>query len=591
MSWIQNLDHFGQGFVGFTRGDIPVGLCWRGLTGACRCACAALNWRAECGCSRQIHWLRFATTPQAARVFTAPTVLPDDPTALQLILHAALAEIERLRLLIAGLQRNRFGRRSERLDDAAFQQEVENLEQSLAEQVARLDAASSAAAISTPEPKPRPPRTEPAKRNRGALPAHLPRIEVVIDVDDKACPCCGGMLHVIGEDRAEMLDYVPAQLRVRVIRRPRYGCRACEEAVVQAPAPERPIDGGMATEALMAHVLVNKYADHLPLYRQAQIFARQGVTLDRSTLCTWVGRSCWWLAPLHELVLSTVLASPKVFADDTTLPVLDPGRGRTKTGRLWCYAVDNRPWRGPGHPAAAYVYSEDRKGEHPATHLKGFRGLLQVDGYAGFGRLVADMGNVSQLAFCWAHTRRKFYDIYAATQSPLAEEALRQIAALYEIETEIRGRPAEERRRVRQQRSRPLVETMQAWLADTLGRISGRSALAQAIRYALNHWSGLILFLEDGRLELDTNIVERAMRPVALGRKNALFAGSNSGGKHWAIIATLIQSAKLNDVDPLAWLTDVLERIVSGRTKRHELDTLLPWNWKAAQATETRDTT
>jgi hypothetical protein len=208
------------------------------------------------------------------------------------------------------------------------------------------------------------------------------------------------------------------------------------------------------------------------------------------------------LAPLHELVLSTVLTSPKVFADDTTLPVLDPGRGRTKTGRLWCYAVDNRPWRGPGHPAAAYVYSEDRKGEHPATHLKGFRGLLQVDGYAGFGRLVADMGNVSQLAFCWAHARRKFYDIYAATQSSLAGEALRQIAALYEIETEIRGQPADERRRVRQQRSRPLVETMQAWLADTLGRISGRSALAQAIRYALNHWSGLILFLDDGRLEL-----------------------------------------------------------------------------------------
>jgi transposase len=524
-------------------------------------------------------------------VFTAPTVLPDDPATLQLILHAALAEIERLRLLIAGLQRNRFGRRSERLDDAAFQQGVENLEQSLAEQVARLDAASSAVAISTPEPTPRPPRTEPAKRNRGALPAHLPRIEVVIDVDDKACPCCGGMLHVIGEDRAEMLDYVPAQLRVRLIRRPRYGCRACEEAVVQAPAPERPIDGGMATEALLAHVLVNKYADHLPLYRQAQIFARQGVTLDRSTLCTWVGRACWWLAPLHELVLSTVLASPKVFADDTTLPVLDPGRGRTKTGRLWCYAVDNRPWRGPGHPAAAYVYSEDRKGEHPATHLKGFRGLLQVDGYAGFGRLVADMGSVSQLAFCWAHTRRKFYDIYAATQSPLAGEALRQIAAIYEIETAIRGQPAEERRRVRQQRSRPLVETMQVWLADTLGRISGRSALAQAIRYALNHWSGLILFLDDGRLELDTNTVERAMRPVALGRKNALFAGSDSGGKHWAIIATLIQSAKLNDVDPLAWLTDVLERIVSGRTKRHELDMLLPWNWKAAKAAGTHDTT
>jgi len=521
-------------------------------------------------------------------VFIAPTALPEDPATLQQVLRAALAEIERLRLLIAGLQRNRFGRRSERLGEEAFQQGVEDLEQSLAEQAARLDAVQTAADTPAREP---PRRTEPAQRNRGALPAHLPRVELVVDVEDKACPCCGGALHVIAEDRAEMLDYVPAQLRVRVIRRPRYGCRACEEAVVQAAAPERPIDGGMATEALLAHVLVNKYSDHLPLYRQAQIFARQGVTLGRSTLCNWVGRACWWLAPLHELVLSTVLASPRVFADDTTLPVLDPGRGKTKTGRLWCYAVDNRPWCGPGHPAAAYMYSEDRKGEHPTSHLKGFRGLLQVDGNAGFGRLVAaDAKNAPQLAFCWAHVRRKFYDLHVATQSPIAEEALRRIATLYEIEADIRTTSADNRRSVRQLRSRPLVEAMRTWLTERLARISGRSTLAQAIRYALNHWDGLILFLDDGRLELDTNTVERAMRPVALGRKNALFAGADSGGRHWAIIATLIQSAKLNDVDPLAWLTDVLERIVSGRTKRHELDTLMPWNWKAAKVVETRDT-
>ena len=521
-------------------------------------------------------------------MFIAPTALPEDPATLQQVLRAALAEIERLRLLIAGLQRNRFGRRSERLGEEAFQQGVEDLEQSLAEQAARLDAVQTAADTPAREP---PRRTEPAQRNRGALPAHLPRVELVVDVEDKACPCCGGALHVIAEDRAEMLDYVPAQLRVRVIRRPRYGCRACEEAVVQAAAPERPIDGGMATEALLAHVLVNKYSDHLPLYRQAQIFARQGVTLGRSTLCNWVGRACWWLAPLHELVLSTVLASPRVFADDTTLPVLDPGRGKTKTGRLWCYAVDNRPWCGPGHPAAAYMYSEDRKGEHPTSHLKGFRGLLQVDGYAGFGRLVAaDAKNAPQLAFCWAHVRRKFYDLHVATQSPIAEEALRRIATLYEIEADIRTTSADNRRSVRQLRSRPLVEAMRTWLTERLARISGRSTLAQAIRYALNHWDGLILFLDDGRLELDTNTVERAMRPVALGRKNALFAGADSGGRHWAIIATLIQSAKLNDVDPLAWLTDVLERIVSGRTKRHELDTLMPWNWKAAKVVETRDT-
>lgn len=520
-------------------------------------------------------------------MFTAPTTLPDDPAALQQMLLAALAEIERQRLIIAALQRNRFGRRSEKLDDAAIEHSIEDLEQSVAEQAAALDAAAARASAPKPGTAPRPPRSEPAKRNRGALPAELPRIEQVIDVADKTCPCCGGTLHRIGEDRAEMLDYVPAHVRVRVIRRPRYGCRACEEAVVQAPAPARPIDGGMATEALLAQVLVNKFSDHLPLYRQAQIFARQGVTLDRSTLCNWVGRACWWLAPLHELVLSTVLASPKVFADDTTLPVLDPGRGRTKTGRLWCYAVDNRPWRGPGHPAAAYVYSEDRKGEHPQTHLRGFNGLVQVDGYAGFGGLLrGEADDAPQLAFCWAHVRRKFYDVHVATKSPLAAEALRRIAELYAVEDEIRGRSAEHRRVERQQHSRPLVETLRGWLAEQLQRISGRATLAQAIRYALNHWGGLILYLDDGRLEMDTNTVERAMRPVALGRKNALFAGADSGGRHWATVATLIQTAKLNHVDPLAWLTDVLERIVTGATKNNQLHTLLPWNWKAAKPAE-----
>jgi hypothetical protein len=264
---------------------------------------------------------------------------------------------------------------------------------------------------------------------------------------------------------------------------------------------------------------------------------------------------------------------------------------RRGTGRLWCYAVDNRPWCGPGHPAAAYVYSEDRKGEHPQRHLRGFAGLLQVDGYAGFGRLVGtDENDAPQLAFCWAHVRRKFYDIHVATQSPLADEALRRIAELYEIEASIRATPADNRRSVRQMHSRPLVEAMRTWLTEQLGRISGRSTLAQAIRYALNHWDGLVLYLDDGRLELDTNTVERAMRPVALGRKSALFAGSDSGARHWAIVATLIQSAKLNNVDPLAWLTDVLERIVSGRTRRHEPDTLLPWNWKADRTVETPDT-
>jgi transposase len=296
----------------------------------------------------------------------------------------------------------------------------------------------------------RPPRPEPANRNRGALSAALPRVEQVIDIETRTCPCCGGTLHLIGDNRTEMLDYVPAHWRVRVTRRPRYACRTCGQAIVQAPAPERPIDRGMATEALLAQVLV-KYSDHLPLYRQVQTFARQGITLDRSTLCNWVGRACWWLAPLHELVPRTVLASPMVFADDTTLPLLDPGRGRTKTGRLWCYATDNRPWCGPGHPAAAHVYSENRNGEHPQTHLRGFRGLLQVDGYAGFGGLLTGEDDGTQLAFCWAHVRRKFYDIHVANHSPLAEEMLRRIGELYAIEADIRRTPAENRRWQRQQ--------------------------------------------------------------------------------------------------------------------------------------------
>src|SRR5947209_16085523 len=464
--------------------------------------------------------------------------------------EAAQAEIEKLRLLIRQLQRNRFGRRSEKLDPDQLQLGLEDLEQAAAAAEAAQEAASRSSGT------PRVPRVR--RRNLGALPAHLPRIEVLVDVEDKSCPCCGGALHAIGESREEMLDIVPAQLRVRVIRRPRYACRACEEAVVQAPAPERPITGGMATEALLAHVLVAKYADFLPLYRQAGIFARQGIDLDRSTLCDWVGRACWWLEPLWRLLRRHVMSSTRIFADDTTLPVLDPGRGRTKTGRLWGYAIDDRPWGGTTPPAVVYLYAEDRRGERPAAHLAEFRGVLQVDGYGGFKSLLEGRppGEI-RLAFCWAHCRRRFYEIHQATGSPLAEEALRRIGELYKIETEIRGRPAEARRAVRQERSKPLVEALHAWLTVTLGRVSGKSGLAEAIRYALRHWQGLVLFLDDGRLELDTNTVERAIRPVALGRKNHLFAGSDGGACHWAIVASLVATAKLNGVEPQAWLTDV----------------------------------
>ncbi len=521
-------------------------------------------------------------------------ILPDDPAVLQQMLRdvvaagqqqqAALqgtvqereAECDKLRLLIQRLLRHQFGRRSEQLDFDQLQLGLEDLEQTIAEGEAAQDAAKTDEAARQQRRAVRP------RRNHGALPAHLPRHEVVIDVDDKACPCCSGALHLIGEDRSEQLDIVPAQLRVLVTRRPRYGCRACEGAVVQAPAPDRPIDGGMATEALVAHIVVAKFCDHLPLYRQAGMLARQGVTLDRSTLANWVGRACWWLTPLYDLVLSTVLSSPKLFADDTTLPVLDPGRGRTKTGRLWCYAVDDRPWCGPAHPAAAYVYSEDRRGERPAGHLAGFRGVLQVDGYAGFKRLAGDRTDGSvRLAFCWAHMRRPFYEFFTSTQSPLAAEVLARIRELYAIEAEIRGHPAEHRVRVRHDRSQPIVDALHVWLHDHLGRVSAASDLAKAIRYAIRHWGGLVVFLDDGRVEMDTNVVERAIRPNTLTRKNALFAGSDGGARSWAIAMTLIQTAKLNGVEPMAWLTDVLERVVSGRTKAHELHSLLPWNWRA----------
>jgi len=519
--------------------------------------------------------------------------LPNDPSVLQSMLRDVVAaaerqqavlqgavqereaENEKLRLLIQRLLRHQFGRRSEQLDPDQLQLGLEDLEQTVAEGEAAQDAAQS-------EEQRERRRAGRPRRNHGALPAHLPRYEVVVDVEDKACPCCSGALHLIGEDRAEQLDILPARLRVRVTRRPRYGCRACEGAVVQAPAPDRLLDGGMATEALVAHIVVAKFCDHVPLYRQAGMLARQGVTLDRSTLANWVGRACWWLTPLHDLVVGTVLSSSKLFADDTTLPVLDPGRGRTKTGRLWCYAVDDRPWCGPTHPAAAYVYAEDRRGERPAGHLAGFRGVLQVDGYAGFKRLAGDRADGSvRLAFCWAHMRRPFYEFFTSTQSPLAATVLARIRELYAIEAEIRGHPAEHRKQVRHDRSRPIVDALHVWLHDHLGRVSATSELAKAIRYAIRHWEGLVVFLDDGRVEMDTNVVERAIRPNGLTRKNALFAGSDGGARSWAIAMTLIQTAKLNGVEPAAWLTDVLERVVSGRTKAHELHSLLPWNWRA----------
>jgi transposase len=509
--------------------------------------------------------------------------LPTDPNALRALLiaerahHAVeLARVEnerdRLRAIIRELQRHRFGRRSERLDPDQLALALEEVEQAVAAIEAEADRAAT------------PGRARARRKvNRGALPAHLPRVETVVDIADPTCPCCAGKMHRIGEDVAERLDVVPAQFRVLVVRRPKYACRSCTGTVVQAPAPPRLIEGGLPTEALLAHVIVAKYADHLPLYRQAQIYARQGIDLDRSTLADWVGRGAWWLRPLHARLLDELRAAPKLFADETTAPVLDPGRGRTKTGQLWAYARDDRPWSGPAPPAVAYVYAPDRKAERPAAHLQGFRGILQVDGYAGY-RALAEAGQV-ELAFCWSHVRRRFYEIAAAGPAPIAAEALARIAELYAVEAEIRGRSADARRAARQEKTRPLVASLKTWMEVQLATVSQKSPIAEAIRYALTRWSGLARFLDDGRIEIDSNLVERTIRPLALNRKNALFAGSDGGGEHWAILASLIETCKLNAVDPQAYLADVFARLVAGHSI-NQLDQLLPWCWAAAHQTQ-----
>jgi transposase len=502
--------------------------------------------------------------------------LPDDVDTLQRIVRTlaaecatlteAEAEIERLRLIIQKLQRSQFGRRAERLDDDQLLFGFEDLNAD----IARVEATLPLTRV----------KTSRLRADRPSLPAHLPREDIRLDLDHRACPCCGGALHAIGETVSEMLDHVPARLRVIRICRPRYGCRACG-SIHQAPAPERPIAKGLASPGLLAHVLVAKYCDHLPLYRQSQIFARHGVEIDRSTLANWVGGACWWLEPLQARLAAHVFGSTKLFADDTPIPVLDPGRGRTKTGRLWVYARDDRPWSGPEPPAAVYFYSPDRKAERPAVHLQDFRGVLQVDGYAGFERLT--MPGDIVLAACWAHARRKFYEVHQATDSPIAAEALRRIAELYAIETTIRGRTSIDRKGARQAKSLSLVNAMKVWLEMQLGRVPPAGPLAEAIRYALARWPALTRFLDDGRIELDNNPVERAIRPVALGRKNHLFAGSDGGGVRWATVCSLIATAKLNNVEPFAWLRDILQRMTDGHPASR-LDELLPWNWQPITA-------
>ena len=507
--------------------------------------------------------------------------------------NAALAEAKeeraRLEQVIRQLQRAQFGRKSERVDPDQLQLALEGAEQDVAATAAEVaDTAAKAEAAATEtqagDGAAKKPKRAPAKLNRGHLPAHLERVERLIEPKDKTCPCCQGELHKVRDDFSEQLDAVPMRLRVLATNRPVYGCRACAEAMVQAPAPERPIAGGLPTPAFLANLVVSKYADGLPLYRQAGIFGRDGIKLDRSTLCTWTGETAWWLRPLYDLMLTTALASPKLFVDDTHLPVL--AKGKTHKGALFGYVRDDSPWGGPLPPVAVWVYTDGRKHASPLPQLGTFTGVLQVDGWKGFKDLAASTPNQAIiLAFCWSHARREFYEVFESTQSPIAAEVIKRIAELYKIEDTIRGRPPDERREVRQEQSKPKVEALKAYIEAQIGKVSGKSTLAKAMRYTLNHWKGLIVFLDDGRVEIDNNTIERLHRLVATIRKNSLFAGAETGARSWALFVSLIQTARLNRLDPFLYLRDVLERIVSGQTKANQLETLLPWNWHPATET------
>jgi len=496
-------------------------------------------------------------------------------------LTTVLLEIEHMKMQLASLRRQRYGQSSEKLDRdiAQLEMRLEDLEETAGEQIAadpKPPESESEAGSQTTKPQRKP-------AGRKPLPEHLPR-EIVVHEPEITCICgsCDpARLARLGDSTTEVLEKIPATLKVIRHVRPKYACRVCE-TVFQAPAPDLPIEKGRPGPGLLAHVAVSKYCDGLPLYRQAGILERQGIDVDRATLAQWIGHVAWWLTPLAELIGSTVMAQPVVWTDDTPIRTLAPGAGKTRQARFWCYAIDPRPYKGAGHPAAYYRYSADRKGERPRLHLEGFSGYLHADAFPGYEALYRPQGNkpprITHVA-CMAHARRKLFEVFEKTGSPIAEEGLRRIQELYAIEADIKGKPADLRRTVRQTRSQPLLDAFNAWAMAQRRRLSGKAPLGKALQYSLSRWDALTRYVEDGRLSIDNNLSERLLRGIAVTRKNFLFLGSDKGGDRAAVIYTVIETARLNGHNPEAYLGTVLDRLARGHAN-NRLDELLPWNFQ-----------
>lgn len=500
--------------------------------------------------------------------------------------QSVVAELKELVATLEGqvqqYRRAKFGRKSEKLDPAQLELALEDLETAIAETQAQIAAVEEKIAASATDPDKKTPR--PPRKAR-ALPESLPRIERVMEPESIACPCgCGDMVR-IGEDRTERLDVVPARYQVIVTIRPRYACPKGRTGVAQAKAPAHLLEGSWPTEALLAQIAVAKHSEHMPLSRQAMVMARHGVPIDRSVLADWMGRTGALIAPVVErMAVLLKTGSSRLYVDETTAPVLDPGRGRTKTGYLWAVLRDDRGWNGPAPPGVVFHYRPGRSGAHAGEILAGFDGTIQVDAYGGYGRLARKTrtgGAPLTLAFCWSHGRRKLIAAKPKAGSPIVDEALRRIAALYKIEDAIRGKDPDLRRVVRQEQSRPLVDAFFAWLSAQAARVSRKSDLGKALAYMLKRQDGFRLFLADGRVDMDSNLVENAIRSPAMNRRNALFAGHDEGGRSWARFASLIGTCKVNGVDPYAYLVDLFTRLANGHLDK-DIDALMPWAYATA---------